>query len=196
MDIRLKNFVKLSDKEIEQLSKITAKQEIMQYIASGKPYTKKHLFDFRKDEKTQEKLPVLKRAYWTYAIMHKTDVIGMFVLYKFNLAKLKITPIGITKKNLKHTKYSKKNHNVLNILNRILIDTEYQGKGIGLQIYELVKKMARESIFKNVNIPVYLVSFVLDNNIPSIKLQIKADFEKYATHKDGDEFYYIYRWRV
>ena len=199
MNIHLKNFIFLTDKELNQLAIITSKEEIMKYIASGKPYSKKDLLQFKKDEFQQNKLKLENRKFWTYAVMLDKDVVGMFVLYKINLARYNLKPIAhskLTRKTTKKTtrktkKTTQHNNQAVTIATRILIDTAQQGKGISVIVYNLAKQMIKKQKNKK---PLCLISFVADDNIPGNKLQVKAEFELFATSNEKGHKYNVYRW--
>jgi len=208
MEILLKNFAYLNKKEIDELVKITTKPEIMKFIASGDLYTKKDIIAFITDEKKQEKLNSYIRQYWTYAVMHDNKVIGMFVFYKIPFQK-QIPHINYIDKEAERyfkriksqtkPKTKKRKTCDLFICYRILIDTEYQGKGLGFKILKISKQILTRDIFPpsfkcNIN----LLAYVDEKNLPSVKLQEKVGYKLIGTFFDKNKniMFNLYHWKV
>ena len=203
MNITLKNIIFLSEKQINQLAIITAKPEIMQYIGSGQPYTKSQIFDFIRDERKQIKLSPYVRNYWTYAILNNDDVIGLYALYRKNAAKIQFKKMSMrrssrSKSTRKASHKSKPKFAQTTIATRRLLDTEYQGKGIGNLIFEIMKNILLNCFFTNDRIPVDIISIANADNMPSNKSLTKLGLEFIGTYieKDGNIERNVYRWHL
>lgn len=198
MNIQLKNFILLSKLEINQLLKIVKKQEIMKHISSGKLYSEEDIYNFIKDEKKQQKISAYKRKYWTWIIKNDKNVIGMFALYKINISKYKFHTNSLKSKSKKFKSIKSKKYigGDISLATRIIIDTEYQGKGIGLIVYNMIKNILNNSIFIKPKCKITIVSFVNVSNIPGNKLQVKSGFTLVSNYKNDNIDRNIYIWKL
>ena len=203
LNISLKNIVYLNKKQIQQLVDITAKPEIMKHIGDGTPYTKSKIIEFINYERTQLKLSPYVRVYWTYAVLNNNDVIGLFALYRKNISNLKLNR-NLTqnsknqKKNLtrKSKSFTKIKTAPITIAMRRLLDTNYQGKGIGGIIFNIMMNILTNCYFTKDTIPVDIISIVNIDNERSNALQVKSGLEYLGTYNDNKINRNIYKWQL
>lgn len=175
--IYLKSFAKLTYLELQQLSNITNDHEIMKYIGKGNLWSLKDLQEFQKEEQKEVKFNNINRKHYTYVLIYNNNVIG-FIEGRKNKSLL---PKNITVGN----------HD---ILLRMFISREYNGKGFGKKIIQLfIREYTKQiqllnSRTKSNKIIIY--SDIDPINIPSIKIHLANDFRIHGkfTYPNGKTY--------
>ena len=172
-NIKLLELTKLTKNEIEQLVDITSNIDVMKYIGTGKIWTIDDIKSFIKDEKIDQKLPHHKRQYYSYVILYDNNVVGY---------------ISGRKKRSILTKPFDRNPD--NIIFRILIGSNYQGKGIGKIAVKLFIDKYRNIVNRNIikedkklNSTTVIIADIDKDNIGSIKTMLANGFKYYGVIK-------------
>ena len=177
-NIKLLELHKLTKNEIEQLANITNNIDVMKYIGTGKIWTIDDIKSFIKDEQIDQKLHHHKRQYYSYVIIYDNNIVGYIS--------------GRKKRSILTKPFDR---NPYNIIFRILIGSNYQGKGIGkiavklfIDKYRNIVKPKKNLSSKNLNSKnlsstIVIIADIDKDNIGSIKTMIANGFKYYGVVK-------------
>jgi RimJ/RimL family protein N-acetyltransferase len=184
VSLKLLDLSKLNSSQIEQLANITGDTNIMKHIGTGKPWTIDDIKLFIKDEKIDQKKPHNKRQYYSFVILLYDDRSNDDSKYRV---------AGYISGRKKRSILTKPfDRNPYNVILRILVGGQYQGKGIAKSAVKLFIEKYKNVIPQPNRTPnrtpnnthnTVIIADIDKNNIGSIKTMLANDFKYYGVVK-------------